>query len=681
MDALRSTGVTVPAIVIRGSQHHRRLHEGVLRGAPPEADPDTFTGARGARGRRRERHDQEPARRAATRSACSRGAARKLHITGARPQLQLEAAALQPRRAREPARLDVVSPQRQGRVARQRRRDLPRRLRRRRDRSHDDRPGTERPDAGAIERREDLEQQLLVPLRASASALYRASDNTIQHNRVDWCVRGYSHTFYNRGQDSAGILIYEQSNRNIVAFNSVTHGGDGLFLWAGQSTMDSGAGRRERQRVLRQRFQLRADQRHRGDLQPQRLLRQPRRGVLARPVGRLQLRLVDRGEPGSRATSRRSPSSTARTTGSPRTASTATRPRSACGRTRRRIPNWGYPKTRDTRSRDYVIAGNTFVGNTTALKIAETQNVRVLTNGFEKVGTVAALTGDTRNFGVGDEVTVPVRPRPTCEVTLPKPMPGGDRREDSRGRAARARRHHRRRVGPVRLEIPEAVARGAVRRLAAEAARARTGGGVEGARPCAARPSSPRPAACPGLSPSRHRPGPSLDFDIQLAYSRRRGIVSRAARLLPRVRRILSATRATVVPADWRVRYFTFDETAQPDKNADAFARVLAGRAASKPNIATGSTTCPAAPSPTGCPAIASPIVAEAEIDLPPGQLHRPDDLGRRDPRVDGRRAHHRSLDAARVGDRHGRRSPAADAGSKWSTTRSAGSPSFVSRY
>ena len=62
------------------------------------------------------------------------------------------------------------------------------------------------------------------------------------HNRIDWCVRGYSHGFYNRGQDSAGLLMYEQSSNNIVAYNSVTHGGDGLFLWAGQSTMDTGQG-------------------------------------------------------------------------------------------------------------------------------------------------------------------------------------------------------------------------------------------------------------------------------------------------------------------------------------------------------------------------------------------------------------------------------------------------------
>ena len=62
------------------------------------------------------------------------------------------------------------------------------------------------------------------------------------HNRIDWCVRGYSHGFYNRGQDSAGLLMYEQSSNNVVAYNSVTHGGDGLFLWAGQSTMDTGQG-------------------------------------------------------------------------------------------------------------------------------------------------------------------------------------------------------------------------------------------------------------------------------------------------------------------------------------------------------------------------------------------------------------------------------------------------------
>ncbi|MBX7169841.1 MAG: right-handed parallel beta-helix repeat-containing protein [Pyrinomonadaceae bacterium] len=79
-------------------------------------------------------------------------------------------------------------------------------------------------------------------LSAIGLGMYRSGDNKVMHNNIDWCVRGYSHGVYNRGQDSAGILIYEQSNKNVFAYNSVTHCGDGFFLWAGQTTMDTGKG-------------------------------------------------------------------------------------------------------------------------------------------------------------------------------------------------------------------------------------------------------------------------------------------------------------------------------------------------------------------------------------------------------------------------------------------------------
>ena len=72
--------------------------------------------------------------------------------------------------------------------------------------------------------------------------MYESSRNRIMHNRLDWNVRGYSHGKYERGQDSAGILLYEQCNDNTIAYNSATHSGDGVFLWAGQHTMDSGEG-------------------------------------------------------------------------------------------------------------------------------------------------------------------------------------------------------------------------------------------------------------------------------------------------------------------------------------------------------------------------------------------------------------------------------------------------------
>ena len=72
--------------------------------------------------------------------------------------------------------------------------------------------------------------------------LYRSSYNKIMNNKLDWNVRGVSYGVYYRGQDAAAILVYEQSSQNIFAYNSATHSGDGFFLWAGQSTMETGEG-------------------------------------------------------------------------------------------------------------------------------------------------------------------------------------------------------------------------------------------------------------------------------------------------------------------------------------------------------------------------------------------------------------------------------------------------------
>lgn len=72
--------------------------------------------------------------------------------------------------------------------------------------------------------------------------MYRCTGNRVAYNRLIFNIRGYSHGIYQRGQDSAGILAFEQSSNNLFYKNNVTHGGDGFFLWAGQSTMDSGKG-------------------------------------------------------------------------------------------------------------------------------------------------------------------------------------------------------------------------------------------------------------------------------------------------------------------------------------------------------------------------------------------------------------------------------------------------------
>jgi len=68
-------------------------------------------------------------------------------------------------------------------------------------------------------------------------ALWRSSNNLVSQNKCDWCVRGYSHGVYDRGQDSAGILMFEQCSDNVIFRNSATHSGDGFFLYAGEETL------------------------------------------------------------------------------------------------------------------------------------------------------------------------------------------------------------------------------------------------------------------------------------------------------------------------------------------------------------------------------------------------------------------------------------------------------------
>lgn len=69
-------------------------------------------------------------------------------------------------------------------------------------------------------------------------ALFRSSHNTVSRNAFDFCVRGHSEGVYNRGQDSAGILAFEQCSNNSFIENSCTHGGDAFFGFAGLEALN-----------------------------------------------------------------------------------------------------------------------------------------------------------------------------------------------------------------------------------------------------------------------------------------------------------------------------------------------------------------------------------------------------------------------------------------------------------
>ena len=68
-------------------------------------------------------------------------------------------------------------------------------------------------------------------------AMWRSNSNTISRNAFDFRIRGYSHGVYNRGQDSAGILMFEQCTHNEIVQNSATHCGDGFFGFSGREAL------------------------------------------------------------------------------------------------------------------------------------------------------------------------------------------------------------------------------------------------------------------------------------------------------------------------------------------------------------------------------------------------------------------------------------------------------------
>jgi hypothetical protein len=250
------------------------------------------------------------------------------------------------------------------------------------------------------------------------------------------------------------------------------------------------------------------------------------------------------------------------------------------------------------------------------MKISETQNVRILTNTFDKVQTVATLAGDTRNLGIGDEVTVPLRPRPTLDVTLPNPLPGG-----MDAKTPDAERRGRDAIivdewGPYDWKSPKLWPEG---RSDATPLKLRVLGPagewrVRSVRGAAIEPSSGR---VPGVATVTPAAGHLVDFDVQLVYTGARSVGPRgdvAAAGAP----YAFGYRRFFVPAPWRIRYFTFDETARPDRNAEAFAKVLAGApvktdARDKLDYMSGGAIA------DGLPRDRVAIVAETEIDLPPG--------------------------------------------------------------
>jgi len=250
--------------------------------------------------------------------------------------------------------------------------------------------------------------------------MYRSSYNRIMHNRVDFNVRGYSEGFYRRGQDSAGLLIYEQSDSNIVAFNSATHSGDGLFLWAGQHTMDTGEGGANDNVFFRNNFSFAPTNAMEATFSRNVFIGNIAMGsdyglwggysfsslVAQNAFERNRIGLaIEHGQDNRIVNNTFIGDSTS--------ISLWANPIEPS--------DWGYPRKRDTKSRDYVIADNTMKPHRTALRVRDTRNARVERNAIT-ADSVLVMAGDTAGFAfVADTAG---RPTVSFAQYAVAPLPG-----------------------------------------------------------------------------------------------------------------------------------------------------------------------------------------------------------------------------------------------------------------
>ena len=466
--------------------------------------------------------------------------------------------------------------------------------------------------------------------------LYRVTKSRIFHNRIDWNVRGYSHGYYNRGQDSAGILMYEQSSDNVVAYNSVTHGGDGLFLWAGQSTMDKAEGGANDNLFYRNDFshaptngiettfsrnyfiENRIEENWHGVwggyswnsvFDGNRFSRNDEAIAIEHGQdNRIRNNIFD----GDRKAIRLWANAT-------------------------QDPDWGYPKHRDTRSRNYDISYNRFSGHEVALEIDDTTDIAMRGNTFDAVASRLVTTGTTDRLAFSiPGVSVLRDPAPL--LLAPAPLDDGIDAMIADG----ARRGREFIIvdewGPYDFRSPKLTAQapragqlwidparsfplgglGAYRSEAAGAINLRVLG-PEGAwkvSRVAGGTLSAQSGAVPGevtFTPAAR----AAEMRVDLEYSGGEIVTSRGRRITAGEPYVFSFVRFDP-PVDWTARWFTWPEHADPVTAPDAFRKVLAGPAVltERPRRLDyiGGRTLRA-----GLPADRVALVAEGRVTLPPG--------------------------------------------------------------
>ena len=438
--------------------------------------------------------------------------------------------------------------------------------------------------------------------------LYRTTDSTIEHNRIDFCVRGYSHGFYNRGQDSAGLLMYEQSSRNKVFHNSITHGGDGLFLWAGHSTMDTGQGGSNDNQFEANDFSHAATNGIEATFSRNRFVANRVEdcwhGVWAGYS--YESFWIDNGFA-------RNTEHIAIEHGQKNRIDGNTFAGGDIGvrlwQNASQDPDWGYPKHRDTRSRGYELWNNRFIGTKTALDIRATTEVDADANTFQSVGKrlagdVAIDTDAARGPYVIRDREVP-RPPAGLDPMIKDPARRGRERiiVDEWGpydwRSPKLWPKGRSDANPLTLRVLGPPGRWTL--TSARGATVSTKAGDVGGEIVVT------PAA-----------GSPVDVDVRMEYVGGEVVSPRGART-PAKKPYAFGYSRFFVPIDWDVRFFQYDEGSDPIKNPTAFAQLLSAKPV-KEVSATRLDYISGRAIEDGVPADRFAATAEGTATLPPGQ-------------------------------------------------------------
>ncbi len=237
--------------------------------------------------------------------------------------------------------------------------------------------------------------------------MYHSGRNKVMYNRLIFNVRGFSDGVYNRGQDSAGILVYEQSDNNFFYKNAVTHSGDGFFLWAGQTTMDKGTGGCNDNVIMDNDFSY-----------------APTNGVEVtfsrnKIIGN-KIFECDNGIWGGYSFEseisgnrfRKNKMAIAIEHGQQNkiTYNVFYQDKEAIRLwgNKEEPSDWGYPKYRDTRSRDYIIVSNSINKVSTAFNISHTENLNIFNNNFSYCDHIFKTDSTVTNLDttVNDQLAV-----------------------------------------------------------------------------------------------------------------------------------------------------------------------------------------------------------------------------------------------------------------------------------